>query len=432
MTLRILSALLRDGALLMRGCDGSIAIQFALALLPIAGVTGFAVDYNRALDAQAELQNALDAAVLAGVTDEGEDWSDSAQNAFNANVVWRDVPTAEPSFDKDEDGNVNGTIHVAIPTRLVRMLGMASMDLSVSATAAVTKQEDHSCLLSLDQGSPVSNNSLLFNGAPNVNFNECTIRSNTSIRCNGHSGGSIASIAAGSVSGCSNPQSNATVVPDIYASLASNITATCGASRPGKTWTPGSVPAGVTPINKGSYIEYHICGNLKLSGNGYLTGSAPSTDSVIIVENGNLTIADKSAIQTKRVAIVLTGNNSFPSSIKFPNGNGKAANLSLSPPTDVGNPWRGVSLYQDPALTNGVDNNWGPGATLNPDGVVYLPNSGVTLRGNSASNIARCTKFVANSFQTNGSVNLSFEQIASGCASLGVEQWFEVTPHLTN
>ena len=189
-------------------------------------------------------------------------------------------------------------------------------------------------------------------------------------------------------------------------------------------------PEGITTLNKGAYTEYHVCGNLTLSGSGYLTGNAPATDSVIIIENGSLNMANNAAISTKRVTFVLSGNNSYASQITFPNGNGHAATLTLSPPTNEGNPWRGVSLYQDPILTN-VDNSWGPAVTLNPDGIVYLPNSNVTMSGNGASSVSGCTKFIASTFRTNGSVNLSYKQTATDCASLGIEQWFENFPYLS-
>src|SRR5262249_21738910 len=158
------------------------------------------------------------------------------------------------------------------------------------------------------------------------------------LNCNGHSGGASASIAAGTASGCSNPKSNAKAVPDIYAVFAGNITSRCGAVRVGATWTPGQPPGSpaMITVNQTGFVEYHVCGDLTLSGNGALTGSAPTTDSVIVVENGSVTMAGNAEVSAVRTAIVLTGNNSYPSSINFPNGAGKAATLSLSPPTSAG------------------------------------------------------------------------------------------------
>jgi hypothetical protein len=306
-----------------------------------------------------------------------------------------------------------------VPTAFVLIAGFKQIPVR-AATSAIVSQPDNSCILTLDQGQPLTDQSLTFNGSPNVALTGCTIRSNTSLRCNGHDTGAKASIAAGSVSGCSNPQPNAIVVPDIYKPLASNIAKQCSA-WPGATWTPGAVPPApkVITVNKASYTEYHICGDLTLSGSGSLT--AGSADTVIVIEKGSLILASKADIRADRVTFVLTGDNTKASAIEFPNGKGKAATLSITPSLGTSNPWRGVSIYQDPALTNAVDENWGPGATLNVDGVVYLPNANVTIHGNPSSNSPLCAKFVINTLTSDGSVNLN--QTAQGCASLGVQQW---------
>ncbi|HVL70949.1 MAG TPA: pilus assembly protein TadG-related protein, partial [Beijerinckiaceae bacterium] len=52
---------LRD---LLRNRNGSIAITFALSLVPMLGLSGAAVDYGRATNARAKLQAALDGIVL--------------------------------------------------------------------------------------------------------------------------------------------------------------------------------------------------------------------------------------------------------------------------------------------------------------------------------------------------------------------------------
>src|SRR5215813_3176534 len=195
----------------------------------------------------------------------------------------------------------------------------------------------------------------------------------------------------------------------------------------GVTWDGSAVqpPAGLISVSRSYGTEYHVCGDLTLSGTGSITGTAPTTDTVIVVENGNLIIANNANVSTVRATIILTGNNTVPSAIIFPNGNGHSGTLSVSPSTDSANPWQGVSVYQDPVLTNGVDNvwgvadSWGPGAIVNADGVVYLPRSNVTFHGSGASNNSRCTKLVVNTFTTDGSTNLNFAQ-SSGCTTLGV------------
>jgi Flp pilus assembly protein TadG len=410
---------------------GSIAPTFGVLLLPIMLATGAAIDYSRASQFKTSLQAALDAALLAGAKDGTSNWSKVALDIFKVNIGSYVNSVASPTFSKSSAESFTGKVAGSIPTAVLGIINIQSMTVGASATAKSAESDD-SCILTLDHGQPASHVSLFLNGAPIVNVSGCTIRSNTSIDCNGHDGNATKSIAAGSASGCLRPRANAPTVPDLYAALATNITRVCS-STPGVTWTPGALPVGpgIIAVSKGTHTEYHICGNLTLSGSGNLTGSSPSSDSVIVIENGSLTLANGSTITAERTTFVLTGDNSYPSKVNFPMGNGHSATLNLSASTTAGNPWQGVALYQDPKLTYQVDNKWGPGATLNADGLVYLGKSNVVTDGNTGSSNAKCTKFVMNSFLTNGAVNLNLAQSAGACSALGLKQWGGIIVHLS-
>jgi Putative Flp pilus-assembly TadE/G-like len=411
---------------------GSIAVIFSIALIPILIGVGAAIDFSRANAFRGILQSALDSALLAGAKDGSTTWSQLASDIFNANVKnnYSNITTA--SFSQNSSTAYAGSATGSIPTTFLNILHMPTISIGVKATA-VASGPDNSCILTLDHGQAASHVSLSLNGAPVVNLSGCSIRANTSLDCNGHDGNNTAAAAVGAAADCTHPYSNQPTVPDVYASLASNITPQCGSARPGLTWTPGMPPAGsgLIKVDRGGYTEYHICGDLTLSGSGYLTGSNPSSDAIIIVENGSITVTAGSSVSTARTALVLTGNNSFSSSINFPTGNGQNASLSLSPPSDASNPWQGVSVYEDPKLTYNVDNKWGPGATFNADGLVYLGNSNVVTDGNTGSNNSQCSKFVFNSFTTNGAVDLELQQQTSACAAIGLKQWNGIVVHLT-
>ena len=271
---------------------------------------------------------------------------------------------------------------------------------------------------------------MTFNGAPSVNLTGCSLQSNTSATCNGHNGGAFATYAVGTAgAGCSNPQSGANAVPDTYAELASNISRVCSGLS-STTWAAGAllpILPGMMAVGRTGYVEYHVCGDLTLSGTGDLNGPNPLIDMVIVVENGTITFANDASITAKRVTFVLTGANSSNHQIVFPNGNGHGATLSLTPSINSANPWHGIGIYQDPALTANIDMDWGPGATANVDGVMYFPKANVTMRGNAASNSSArgggCTKFVTGTFTTNGNVGLDFVQTSADCARLNVSQY---------
>jgi hypothetical protein len=407
-------------ASLAQRSDGSIATTFAIALIPIMIGVGAAVDYSHLNSYKTAMQAALDAAVLAGAKNGTLNWSATALNVFNGDLSAKFGSPPTPTFAIDAvSGNYTGVVTGALPTYILEIVHIPTISATVRSEVAAGAS-GQSCILTYDKGKPTSDVSIALNGAPSVNLSGCSLRSNTSIDCHGHDGNVTQTIAAGTVSGCGHAQSGASVVKDIYTPLAANITQKCGGARPGVNWVGGgAIPAGagVITVNKGAYTEYHICGDLNFSGDGYLTGSSPASDSVIIVENGSINLANDAEIKAMRTAIVMTGNNNYASQINYPNGASKKAELNLSMATDASNPWQGVALYLDPSLTKSVDNTWGPGAELDVVGLVYLGNSNVRADGKTTSSNAKCTKFVMNSFTNNGNVDLKFDGSVKTCAS---------------
>ena len=415
-------------------CAGAIAPIFALAMLPVMTAVGAAVDYSSANKIRSSMQVALDSAMLAGAKDGSSNWSQVALNVFTANVAKQAGAgiSFSTSFSQSSGSVYQGAVSASVPTAFLGLVHISSLHIGVTTTA-IASEPDNSCVLTLDKGQPTSHVALTLNGAPVVNLSGCSIRSNTALNCNGHDGNATKSIAGGAISACGNPKPYAGSVPDIYGSMASNITTQCGTSRPGVNWTAGTIPtgSGVQTVTVNGRTEYHICGDLNLSGTGSLTGSTPTADALIVIENGSLNVANNAAVSVARTGIVLTGDNSVASAVNFPNGNGKTGSLTLSPPLDPSNPWQGVALFQDPKLTSNVDNKWGPGTDFNADGLVYLGNSNVVTDGNTSSANAKCSKFVMNSFTTNGKVTLDFDQTVASCAAIGLKQWGGITVHLS-
>jgi Flp pilus assembly protein TadG len=417
----------------IRDPHGSIAPLFALAAVPILGMIGAATDYSRAAAVRAKLQSSLDTALLAGVKDGSADWVNVAAAVFNADAATDAATVAAPSFQTDGNGGYTANVSATVPTRFMAIFAMNSVGVA-AASSALTSSPENSCILTLDGGNALSDIGMNFGGAPSIALSGCNVRSNTSLNCNGHNGAANESIAAGSATGCANPRSHARIVPDIYAPLASNITPLCGGLSLGVTWnaSTSNVPSGVKTVSNSSYTEYHVCGDLTLSGTGTLLGAGSTGDSAIVIENGSLILASNAAVSTVRTVIVMTRTGNSVGQINFPNGNGQSASLSLSPPLTAADPWQGVALYQNPNLTTNVSSKWGPGATFNADGVVYMPYADITASGVAASNNYKCTKVVTHTFSTNGNVNLNFAQTKDGCATVGLKQWVDVPLHLTN
>jgi Flp pilus assembly protein TadG len=410
--------------------NGSIATTFAVMLIPILTGVGAAIDYSRANAVKVQLQGALDSALIAGAKDGTSSWMQVAQNVFAGNLASKNIAASTPTFTSETDSSYAGSVTASVATSVLSIIRIRTLTVGASGKAKMV-EADNSCILVLDHGQPTSHNALALNGAPMVNLSGCSIRSNTSMDCNGHDGSSTKSYAAGTATGCAGPKSNAPLVPDVYASLSPGIGKSCGTSRPGVNWTPGTLPtgSGFITVDRGAYTEYHVCGDLTVAGSGYLTGNPPSKDVVVIIENGNLTVANAADVNTVKTTIVMTGDNNYSSKINFPNGSGKLGTLTLSASTGSTNPWQGVAIYLDPTLTKDVDNSWGSGAEFNAEGLVYLGNSNVVTNGNMSSSNSKCTKFVMNSLTTNGHVDLNFTQ--ADCAAIGMKQWGGITVHLT-
>ncbi len=152
-------------------------------------------------------------------------------------------------------------------------------------------------------------------------------------------------------------------------------------------------------VNESGYIEYHICGDLLVSGSWSPHEQRASYDVAIIIENGSLIVDDKASISTARTAIVLTGVTTGRRQSSS-EGAGKKGTLSSSPPTSVGNPWQAGVLYLDPKLTKDVKNKWGPGAASLGRARLIGKFPTLSLMGRTSSANSKCTKFVMNNFVT--------------------------------
>ena len=131
---------------------GNIAIIFALVLMPLLAGVGAAMDYSKAADVRAHLQAALDAAVLAGAKDS----TASAQIVTAKSFFEGQQPktfTTNPSatFSVDSSGVLNGTATAKVPTSVMGVFGVQTLDVTVKAAAAAAPSGSKVCILLVDQ-----------------------------------------------------------------------------------------------------------------------------------------------------------------------------------------------------------------------------------------------------------------------------------------
>src|SRR5690348_2002159 len=87
---------------------GSVAVIFAVALIPILLGVGAAIDFSRANSFRNTLQAALDNALLGGAKDGSSSWSQIASNIFTANAQSRYSTTVSSSFAQSSSTTYTG------------------------------------------------------------------------------------------------------------------------------------------------------------------------------------------------------------------------------------------------------------------------------------------------------------------------------------
>jgi Flp pilus assembly protein TadG len=127
------------GRSLLARRDGNVAITFAIALVPLVGLAGAAVDYSRASNARAKMQAALDSTALmlskTAATLTPAELQQAATSYFSALFDGAQLTgvAIKPSYDA-----VRSTLTVAgsggMVTNLLGVLGIHHLDVATSAT----------------------------------------------------------------------------------------------------------------------------------------------------------------------------------------------------------------------------------------------------------------------------------------------------------
>ena len=133
---------------------GTVAILYALSIVPILVAAGSAVDYARYFANTTELQAALDSAALAAATSNGSTNDErvaAAEAFFSANLGHSDLSGADITRNFTiKDNTVTATADMAMPTSLMRLAGVDSMNLSLSSEIAVPGDKKAEIALVLD------------------------------------------------------------------------------------------------------------------------------------------------------------------------------------------------------------------------------------------------------------------------------------------
>jgi len=413
--------------------SANVMLMAGLSLPILIGMAGLAIEGGGWYQTKRSMQNAADAAALAAAT-----------NATTSYVAEAKAVTSQYGYTHGSDSVSVAAINTAtcpdgattcyqvtitkgVPLTLSRLVGFEGsgvqnsrqvISLSSAAVAKRITSPREYCILALN----TVGTALTSNGAPFADLNGCNVMSDSDATCNGSDLDATYGDAAGTNNGCGDTQnSNVPVLPDPYSAKASNIpTNTCSsypqADISNNDKTVDNVN-GATAIS-GTYSttgDWNICGDLVLTGDVTLTGSSVA----INIYNGDL-LTNGYTIRTASGAaatIVFTGTNSGG----YTHRPWTTGAIDIKAPSS--GPWSGTALYQDPAITSGVDIDYAGNNPKTPvwdiSGLVYMPRANVQFSGvvNKASNGNACFVMVIYNLVINGNGSI-FQQ--TGCATTGL------------
>ena len=401
---------------------GAVAFIFALTATLLIAALGLGIDVGVWHRTDRNLQNAADAAAVAAARN-GTSFYQSEAKAVAAQYGLVDgtggITVTALNNQTCPNGQTNCYLVTvamsAAPQFFSQVVGIPAPPISTSAMAGGGQTHSY-CLLAL--ASSGTDPAITTNGAPKADLSACSIMSNTSADCHGHDLKADNGDAHKTDSGCGiNQNSNVAVVADPYKSLASDIPAdTCGGSYPQEPSKKSGSPLPASNQWSGAKTlpaTTIVCGDLQLIGNTTLTTASPG--SVLVIENGQLDTNGYTFQTASGSALTIIFSGSAGSYTHAPTGGGT---LNFNAPTS--GTWAGVAIYQDPALTTGVDiSAAGNSPTWDITGLVYLPHSSVTLSGavNKSSNGASCFALVVDNITINGTGDILAK---GGCAAAGL------------
>lgn len=404
------------------GSGGNIAIMSAIVLPVVLGFFGLGTEGAAWFLTNRSEQNAADSAAIAAASNAGADYAAEAK-AVAAQYGFIDgqngVTVTAINSQTCPDGSSNCykvTVSKPVPLMLAQVVGYRGDTTVSGAPAKIIRANALAiqglsprpyCVLAL-ASSGVSP-ALHTNGAPKANLAGCNVMSNTGADCNGHNLGADVGDAHGSNNGCGvKENSNQPTLPDPYAGLVSNVpTNTCDSAsywqEPAKKG-PGTPPsqnqlAGLVPMSG----NVQKCGDVVLMGPTVI--DTDSNGAVLVIENGQLDTNgfSLSTSNGSALTIIFSGTPGVSGYTHAPTGGGT---LDITAPGNSStSPWKGVAMYQDPRLTQGMDiSAAGNSPTWDITGLVYLPHASVTMSGavNKSSNGFSCFVLLVDSLLING------------------------------
>jgi Flp pilus assembly protein TadG len=389
----------------VRNQHGSIAMIFALAMVPVVAIMGLAIDYARAQRVKDRLQIAVDAAALAGArlpATASLNRQQAALAIFNSNLGSTDLAKVTPTITAS-NAEVSVAASFNMPTSFMSVLGIKSVTLGASTRARSQVQNDGvACLLALN---PTTNDGLHLQGINKLSEQKCwawvNSTSSSAINAVGASAGTAQGFcSAGGVVGAEHftpaPFTGCDPLEDPFAQMRAPIAGGCIAKNL-------VLKNGTYALNPGTY-----CGGLVLKPQDEVTFSP----GLYIIKDGMFEVQGQASAAGTGVVFVFTGSGAK----LIVRGGG---NIDFTAPaagaSNVGD-LAGFLFFQDRYSTDfGETTVIQGGGSVRMQGILYMPTWRVNVGGNGEIN--QTTKYwamVADSFYMEGNGKMYLKSDAAG------------------
>ena len=380
---------------------GGVAPIFALGLVPMVGLAGAAIDYQRASSARTAMQATLDSTALMIAKDAQiiplAQVTSVASNLFNGTFSRPDVQSLQVSATIGNGANGGTTVTASatgsVPTTFMNVLGRSSMNVTVRANV-MNSNDGLGCVLSLNRS---ASGAATGQGSTTTRLNGCSLYDNSSSDTALTVGGSATVQAdfigvvggVGSSTGITATngiRTRISPVADPYADVAAPTFSGCDQHN----YTAKTVEV----INPGVY-----CGGIGVNANAVLT----LNPGLYIIDGGNFTVNGGGTVTGVGVTLYFTSSSGRDWPTVTINGN---ANVNLTPMTYGAT--RGMVVFADRNMPQGTSYKFNGGVNQYFAGAIYVPTGAVQFAG-GANTTTTCTQVIGDTVTFTGNSNLAID-----------------------
>ena len=378
--------------------SGNVVIIFALAIVPVMGLVGAAVDYSHGNSVRTAMQAAADATALsvgkAANKLTSTQLTQQATSSFNALFTRPEAQAIQVSAQwSASDKSTTVTVTGSIKTDFMGLMGYSNLNLA-ARSVAIAIFDGSACVLALNKKAAGTTTA---QGTTNVNLKGCSLYDNSSNPAAITVGGSakINALSVGTVGGVSGSTSLTTTqgvhtglwpIADPYDKL--TVPAFSGCDEHNFTSQKK------VTINPGVY-----CGGMKFNANADVT----LNPGIYFVDGGEFSVNGSAKVSGTGVSIVFTSSSGKDWPTVSING---GANINLTPPTS--GPLEGVVMFGDRNMPVGTAVKLDGGSSQYIGGAIYFPTAAVTFAGGAGTS-SSCTKLIGDTITFTGNSDLAID-----------------------